>query len=97
LPPLPWCVDKILLREASQDLLPEPVLRRPKAPWAEDPVLELVRRPEARWVDEFVPDPRLNDYVDRRAILTLTKENYFLKVWTNIRPLSLNYFLEGTS
>ena len=94
LPPLPWCVEKILLREAGQDLLPEPVRRRPKVPLAGDPDLELMRQPEARRLDRFVPVPRLADYVDRRAIPILTKGKSSLMLSQDLRPICLNYFLK---
>ncbi len=93
LPPLPWCVDKIMLREAGQELLPKPILRRPKTPLAGDPELELVRRPEARWLDEFIAVSELEEFVDRKAIPPLTFESDASRVWTNLRPLSLNYWL----
>lgn len=93
LPPLPWCVDKILLREASQDLLPEPIRRRPKAPLAGNPCLELIRQPEARGLDQFVPVPRLHDYIDRRAIIKLTGEIDSSTLLVNLRTISLNYWL----
>ena len=93
LPPLPWCVDKILLREAGKDLLPEPIRRRPKTPLVGDPMVELIQQAEARWLDKFVPVPRLHDYVDRRAIPILTNEIDSLILSMNLRPLSLNYWL----
>jgi asparagine synthase (glutamine-hydrolysing) len=38
LPSYPWCVGKIVLREAASGLLPDDVRRRPKTPFAGDPV-----------------------------------------------------------
>jgi asparagine synthase (glutamine-hydrolysing) len=38
LPSYPWCVGKIVLREAMVDLLPDVVRLRPKTPFAGDPV-----------------------------------------------------------
>jgi asparagine synthase (glutamine-hydrolysing) len=93
LPPLPWCVDKILLREAGQGLLPEPIRRRPKTALVGDPMVELSQQAEARWLDTFVPVPRLHEYVDRRAIPILTNQINSLILSMNLRPLSLNYWL----
>jgi asparagine synthase (glutamine-hydrolysing) len=39
IPPVPWCVDKHILREAMATVLPDAVVRRPKSPLAADPVL----------------------------------------------------------
>jgi asparagine synthase (glutamine-hydrolysing) len=44
LPPIPWCVDKTILRRAGRGALPDAVLQRPKAPMAADPVEVLLRR-----------------------------------------------------
>jgi asparagine synthase (glutamine-hydrolysing) len=96
LPPLPWCMDKILLRQTGKNLLPQPVLERPKAPWVEDPVPKMIRRSEARGLDKFSPAPPLSDFVNWRAIFPLTSENTSLKLWMNLRPMSLNYFLRAS-
>jgi asparagine synthase (glutamine-hydrolysing) len=93
LPPLPWCVDKILLREAGQGLLPEAILQRPKTPLAGNPCLELIRQPEARGLDKFVSAPALEEYVDRKAIPILTNGIDSANLWIDLRPLSLNYWL----
>jgi asparagine synthase (glutamine-hydrolysing) len=93
LPPLPWCVDKILLRETGQNLLPEPICRRPKTLLAGDPCLRLIRQPEARWVDKFISVPGLEDYINRRAIPILTNGIDSANLWVDLRPLSLNYWL----
>ena len=38
LPSYPWCVGKIVLREAARGLLPDAVRLRPKTPFAGDPI-----------------------------------------------------------
>lgn len=93
LPPLPWCVDKILLREAGQGLLPELIRQRPKAPLAGDPVLKLVRQPEARRLNKFVPVQELDEFVDRKVFSLLTSDVNPNILWVNLRPLSLNFWL----
>jgi asparagine synthase (glutamine-hydrolysing) len=48
LPPMPWCVDKAILRQAMRGRLPEPIRTRRKSPLAADPVgvgLRLQRPP----------------------------------------------------
>ncbi len=52
LPPFPWSFEKTLLRKAMIGRLPERVRRRPKTPLAGDPVVEMLRRPGAAWVDQ---------------------------------------------
>lgn len=94
IPPIPWCVDKDLLRRATHGILPEPVRRRPKAPLAGDPVRELLRDRDARWVDDFDPTPELGKYVERDAVPKVFGEEDPNKAWMNLRPLSLNYWLQ---
>jgi asparagine synthase (glutamine-hydrolysing) len=95
LPPLPWCVKKMIVREAMRGILPEPVRRRPKAPLAGWPEMELLRQPEAQWVDRFVATPALGRYVDRSRIPLARVATDRDERWSNLRPLSLSFWLQG--
>jgi asparagine synthase (glutamine-hydrolysing) len=95
LPPLPWCVSKIMLREAGRGLLPETILNRPKEPLSVDPDVELLKKPESKWIDDFTPAPGLERYVRRAAIPRIHEEQDEIKLLDNLRPLSLNYWLTG--
>ena len=95
LPPLPWCVDKIMLRELAKGRLPEKIRRRPKTPLAEYPELSLVRRPGSRWLDAFEPCDQLALYVRRAAVPPVSAETDRERLWINLRPLSLNYWLQN--
>jgi asparagine synthase (glutamine-hydrolysing) len=97
LPASPWCVDKKLLRVAMRDRLPEPIRLRPKTPLAGDPVLELLQRADARWVDAFEATPVLGRYVDRAAIPAIAGTRDSDKIWTDLRPLCLNFWLQHLS
>lgn len=65
LPAVPWCVDKHLFR-LCLDELPEVLRRRPKAPMAADPVVQLLRRHGTAAVP--APAPRLEPFVDVGAL-----------------------------
>ncbi len=95
LPPFPWCVKKEILRRAMEGLLPEPVRLRPKTPLAILPGLEMLRRDDAQWVDRFVAAPGLDSYVDRKKIPAARKSDDPEEAWTNLRPLSLNFWLSN--
>ena len=95
LPPLPWCVKKKILRDAMRGLLPEPVLRRPKTPLAGWPGSKMLRADGAQWIDSFVPAPGLDTYVDRKKIPKTWGGDYPLEAWTNLRPLSLDFWLRN--
>jgi asparagine synthase (glutamine-hydrolysing) len=93
LPPLPWCVSKILLREAARGVLPEEIRSRAKTPLRGNPVMEVLKKPAARWVDHFIPTPELARYVDRAAVPPLAGETNLAKMWLNLRPLNFNSWL----
>jgi len=95
IPPMPWCVDKELLRVAMANILPEGVRLRRKVPLAGEPLVELLWKPEGQWVDLFEPIPALAKYVDRAAIPRLAGETDGDQAQLLIRPLSLNFWLQS--
>ncbi len=97
LPALPWCSDKELLRVALRGILPEQVRLRRKSPLAANPIAVLLRRSEERWVDEFEPTPGLARYVVRSRVPAVVGEKNFWRLLTNLRPLSLNFWLESST
>jgi asparagine synthase (glutamine-hydrolysing) len=72
-PPMPWCVDKELLRQALRGALPESVRLRPKTPLAGDPLRVLLERGVVRWADHFRPAPGLARYVDPQRVLRIAR------------------------
>lgn len=95
LPALPWCSDKELLREAARGILPDAVRLRRKAPLTSDPLVALLQRPEAAWVDSFEAAPELEQYVERRRVPKVFGEKDPWRAWIHLRPLSLNFWLRS--
>jgi asparagine synthase (glutamine-hydrolysing) len=93
LPPYPWCRGKHILRHAMRGVLPEAVRNRPKTPLAGFPHLELLKRGDSRWVDEFVPSPKTGEYIDRAKIPATRGDADAARAWMNLRPLSLDLWL----
>jgi asparagine synthase (glutamine-hydrolysing) len=93
IPPVPWLVKKHLLRVAMKSRLPEEVCVRPKSPLAGDPLLESIQAGQMQWAEDFSPVPKLTEYVERDAISPISREADSDRLWMNIRPLSLNYWL----
>ena len=93
IPPLPWCYDKTIVRLAMRGRLPDAIRTRPKAVAAGDAVVALLGRPAARWVDGFSPRPELGLYVRRERVPLVHGRHDPAEVWTNLRPLCLNYWL----
>ena len=92
-PTVPWCRSKYLLRRAMREMLPEPVLRRPKAPLINDPWTE---RMLECGLPPLIPAPLLNQYVDvnRASQAPVRDRNRF---WVDFRTRSLNYWLRNQS
>jgi len=95
IPRLPWCSDKQLLREAARGRLPDEVRLRRKSPLLADPLIALLNRPEAAWVDRFVPIPELEQYIVRNRIPAVHGERDTWAAWIHLRPISLNFWLRG--
>src|SRR5712692_919707 len=95
IPPMPWCFDKTIVRLAMRGSLPESIRLRPKTVAAGEPLAALLRRPAAQWVDRFEPVPALRTYVDRDRIPRVWGEEDSNSIWTNLRPLCLNYWLKS--
>jgi asparagine synthase (glutamine-hydrolysing) len=93
IPPLPWCIDKRLLRVAMRGAVPETVLSRPKTPLANDPLRVHLRRRDFSQLDRFEAAPQLSRFVDRGAIPTVAGMAAGQNSWMDLRPLCLNYWL----
>jgi asparagine synthase (glutamine-hydrolysing) len=91
IPPLPWCVDKHLLRVMLKDAIPESVRLRPKAPLAGDPVhAHLCTSPMT--MDAVDLTEELAQYVDTTALRQQSTERSD-DPWLLLRPLYLSQWL----
>ena len=90
IPPLPWCIDKQILRDAMRGTLPETIRLRPKAPLAGDPLRAKLRESGAASLDRFDAVSDLGRFVNRHAIPPLASDN---DPWLHVRPLCLNAWL----
>ena len=95
LPALPWCSDKELIRAAMRGILPDSVRLRPKSPLPAEPLVKLLQRPEANWVDKFESAEGLSRYIVRSRVPAVAGEKDSWRAWINLRPLSLNFWLHG--
>ena len=94
LPPIPWCYKKEILRRAMVGALPDEVCNRPKTSLRGSPVALKMAEPDAVRIDEFVAFPALSRYVVREKIRILHRDSS-PATWMDLRPLSLNFWLEG--
>lgn len=90
-PTLPWCRSKYLLRRSMRGVLPEPVLRRPKAPVLRDLHEERVMECGLPLLE---PTCNLDRYVDTERLLR-TPIRSPATFWIDFRTRSLNYWLRN--
>ena len=95
IPPLPWFVDKLLLREAMRGTLPERVRLRPKTALGGDPLAAHLRRGGVAQQMDFQPAPELLEWVNTAALPYLTGGVTGSDPWQDLRPVCLNYWLRN--
>ena len=93
IPPVPWCVNKHILRRAMSDRLPQTILNRPKTPLASDPTLHLAHAASVRWLDNFEINSLLKGFVNLNRCRALADEQTAAGRWANLRVFALNHWL----
>jgi asparagine synthase (glutamine-hydrolysing) len=94
LPPVPWCVDKTLVREALQPYLPKAISRRPKTAMVRDAVE--ATQTDRGWRPQYLKSPsaQIQSFVNWPAWCETLNSAKGLVSWDNLRPLSLEYWLK---
>ncbi len=90
-PGLPWCRDKFLIRRALRDMLPLPVLKRPKTTLTGDPQWEAVLR---LGLPPLQSTPELARYVDGSVVPDRVSQD-MMSFWCDLRPRALDYWLRN--
>jgi asparagine synthase (glutamine-hydrolysing) len=94
-PPVPLCIDKDLLRRATKNLLPEEIRLRRKTPLQGDPIALHVRT--GAWKPVPIPEPnaKVQAFVSWKNLTRTLQTEPTEFPWTNLRPISLLYWLRG--
>lgn len=94
-PPVPWCMEKTLLREAMRGMLPEEVRTRPKVPLLGDSVGYFVETKQ--WSPLPLPTPAAGvlEFVDWERLRATLETARGSSLWVALRPVSLSYWLKG--
>lgn len=95
LPSIPWCLEKRLLRLALQDIFPASVHRRPKTTLHDDPVIALLQRPEAAWLDQIAYEPETMRFFDPSLVPHVAGEDSRYAAFVNLRPRTLNFWIRA--
>src|SRR6202521_5399140 len=93
LPPFPWFFEKMLLREAMTERIPESVRVRPKTPLQGDPLSEQVRRTGDERLKQVRWSPDADGYINRSAFVPPYGKMNAGEVCNNLRPYCLNIWL----
>ena len=94
IPPFPWFFEKMLLREAMIGKLPETVRRRPKTPFAQDPLFQRLARHENGHEHGIIWSEELDQFVDRRLLPPFRGKNSPEGLRALLRPHCLNFWLQ---
>ncbi len=98
LPPVPWCVDKHLIRQAMKNRLPQTVLERPKTPLCGFPDYERFRENSTRLMNNCDLNGYLNRYIDvprYRSMMAAPEKLRPIEFHLAARPLFLAQWLEN--
>ncbi len=94
LPPLPWCVDKEIVRRAMRGALPETVLTRAKCPLAADPLVLYAQKKGWRLDQTASPSAAVHEFVNWREFLKRGQRRPDGLLWTDLPPIGLNLWLK---
>ncbi len=102
MPPVPWCVEKYLLREAMRGIMPDRVRLRPKQGLPAVPPLQPARKASEIW-QQWMKEPiALSAYVDPSRVLGDLEADEqgspsggIRYRWVNRRPLNLGLWMRG--
>jgi asparagine synthase (glutamine-hydrolysing) len=94
-PPIPWCAEKELLRQAMKGLLPEDVRTRRKTPLFQSPFALQVQR--LNWSPLPLPKahPLVAELVDWSKLDATLRTVSGSQLWDDLRPVSLNHWVKG--
>jgi asparagine synthase (glutamine-hydrolysing) len=95
LPPVPWCMHKVICRQAMKDFLPESVINRPKTPMSAGPMEECLKPGD--WIASFAnaAPNGIDTFVNwSKWCETLYRSKGSLRL-SILRPASLFYWLKA--
>jgi asparagine synthase (glutamine-hydrolysing) len=95
IPPFPWFFQKMLLREAMVERIPEDVRMRPKTSLQGDPVLAQLQKTGAEGLNQMPWSKDSDRYIDRSALVPVHGKMNAEQVRTNLRPHCLNIWLQS--
>jgi asparagine synthase (glutamine-hydrolysing) len=94
-PPVPWCMNKELLRTAMPGLLPEEVRVRKKTPLRGDPLQLHAEKNGWKAVLSDSACGRLSNFVNCNMTSATSRPALGLSLWADLRPIALDFWLKS--
>jgi asparagine synthase (glutamine-hydrolysing) len=95
LPPIPWFMEKELLRRAQKGVLPEEIRRRPKVPLRQDPLLQHINTGQWRPQAPQACSTPLQAFVDWQKWAAALENSSGHSLHLNMNPLALALWFEA--
>jgi asparagine synthase (glutamine-hydrolysing) len=95
LPPFPWFFEKLLLREAMAERIPERVRMRPKTPLQGDPVSAQLHKTGADVLNRTPWSKDSDSFIERSALVPVHDKMNAEQIRTRLRPYCLNIWLQS--
>jgi asparagine synthase (glutamine-hydrolysing) len=95
LPPFPWFFEKMLLREAMAERIPERVRMRPKTPLQGDPVSAQLQKTGAEALNQMHWSKDSDRFIERSALVPPYDKMNAEQIRTHLRPYCLNIWLQS--
>ncbi len=95
IPPFPWFFEKMILREAMAECIPERVRMRPKTPLPGDPISAQLRKTGADRLNRMHWSKDTDAFIDRSALVPLHGKMNAEQARTHVRPHCLNIWLQS--
>jgi asparagine synthase (glutamine-hydrolysing) len=95
LPPFPWFFEKLLLREAMAERIPERVRMRPKTPLQGDPVSAQLHKTGAEALNRTHWNKDSDSFIERTTLVPVHDRMNAEQIRTHLRPYCLNMWLQS--
>ena len=95
IPPFPWFFEKMILREAMAERIPERVRMRPKTPLQGDPVSAQLQKTGAERINRMHWSKDTDRFIERSALAPLHGKMNAEQARAHVRPYCLNIWLQS--
>ncbi len=95
IPPFPWFFEKMILREAMAERIPERIRMRRKTPLQGDPVSAQLQKSGAKGLNQMPWSKDSDRFIERSALVPLHGKMNAEQIRTHLRPYCLNIWLQS--